>query len=134
MLDMLKAPSAHRNKTRNDLELLQGSWTTVASLRPARFLIAGNRFTFEFENGDLYMGTIFLDEEESPKQMDMLIEEGPEHEKGLISLCIYRVEGDVLRWCPTKPGGDRRLRNFPSIEDDRYFSMVFKKAAARCSR
>ncbi len=91
-------------------------------------LIAGNRFTFEFEDGDIYMGTFFLDEEETPQQIDMLIEEGPAKAKGLISLCIYHVEGDVLRWCPTKPGTDRRLRGFPSVEDERYLSLVFKRA------
>ncbi|MCE9532317.1 MAG: hypothetical protein K8T89_14525 [Planctomycetes bacterium] len=118
------APSEKR--TRTDLDQLQGSWTSVAGSREARFLIAGSRFTFEFLDGDIYMGTIFLDDETHPKQLDMLIEEGPTKVKGLISMCIYHIEGDVLRWCPTKPGSDRRLLGFPSIEDERYVSMVFK--------
>ena len=99
---------------------------SVAGRRSAKLLIAGSRFTFEFIEGKIYMGTIFLDTEADPKQMDMLIEEGPAADKGLISLCIYQMESDVLRWCPTKPGADRRLRNFPSVDDDRYLSLIFK--------
>lgn len=131
MLDLMEAPS--RSRTQSDLDLLQGAWRTVAGRRHARLLIAGQRFTFEIEDGDIYMGTIFLDDEASPKQMDMLVEEGPAHVKGLIALCIFHVDGDVLRWCPTKPGSDRRLRGFPSVEDDRYLSLVLKKSASRHS-
>jgi uncharacterized protein (TIGR03067 family) len=131
MLDMLEAPAAARAETRTDLDQLQGAWVSVAGLRSAKLLIAGSRYTFEFHDGDIYMGTFFLDDEETPRQIDMLIEEGPTKEKGLISLCVYHLEGDVLRWCPTKPGSDRRLRSFPSVEDQRYASTVFKRANSR---
>lgn len=114
-----------------DLEQLQGAWESVAGPRPARLLIAGSRFTFEFLGGDIFMGTLFLDATGDPKQMDMLIEEGPLDVKGLMALCIYHLAGDVLRWCPTKPGGDRRLSCFPSVDDDRYNSMVFKHVRPR---
>lgn len=118
-------------KAQGDLEQLQGAWTSVAGLRPAKLLIAGNRFTFEFQDGDIYMGAFFLDAEFEPRQMDMLIEEGPAAHKGHMALCIYHVESHVLRWCPTKPGTDRRLRNFPSLDDDRYNSMIFKQVRQR---
>jgi uncharacterized protein (TIGR03067 family) len=117
-----------------DLDQFQGAWESVAGPRPARLLIAGNRFCFEFRDGDIFMGEIFLDAREEPRQMDMLIEEGPFDAKGLMALCIYHLSGDVLRWCPTKPGTDRRLSGFPSVHDDRYNSMVFKRARARRSR
>jgi uncharacterized protein (TIGR03067 family) len=133
MLDTTLATAPARLKSRTDLDLLQGAWTSVAGLRSAKLLIAGDRFTFEFVEGEIYMGTFFLDSEEDPKQIDMLIEQGPAKVKGLIALCIYHVEGDILRWCPTKPGADRRLRNFPAIEDDRYLSLVFKHVRPRRS-
>src|SRR5689334_18649407 len=97
--------------TQADLDRLQGAWTSVAGPRAAKLLVAGNHFTFEFLDGDIYMGLFFLDTEAEPRQMDMLIEEGPAGHKGQIALCIYHVESDVLRWCPTKPGTDRRLTN-----------------------
>jgi len=114
-------------RTRSDLDLLQGAWTTVAGPCDAKLLIAGNRFTFELVGNDIYMGTFFLDEEEEPRQIDMLTEEGPDQAKGRIALCIYQIEGDVLRWCPTKPGTDRRLQSFPSVDDERYLSLVLKR-------
>jgi uncharacterized protein (TIGR03067 family) len=125
---VLKAPDQHGL---SELEELQGTWASVAGPRPAILLIAGTRYTFEFLDGDIYMGTFFLDIEEDPKQMDMLIEEGPPDQKGQIALCIFDVEGGVLRWCPTKPGSDRRLKKFPSVSDDRYNSTVFRHLRPR---
>jgi uncharacterized protein (TIGR03067 family) len=133
MLNTTLAPAPTRVKSPTDLDLLQGAWTSVAGLRSAKLLIAGDRFTFELLDGDIYMGTFFLDSEEEPKQIDMLIEAGPSKVKGLIALCIYQVEGDILRWCPTKPGADRRLRSFPGVEDERYLSLIFKRARPRRS-
>jgi uncharacterized protein (TIGR03067 family) len=128
---VLKAPQVGAP---SDLEQLQGAWASVAGPRSANLLIAGNHFTFEFLDGDIYMGTFFLDSETEPRQMDMLIEEGPPAFKGHIALCIFHVEGGVLRWCPTKPGSDRRLTSFPSVTDDRYNSMVFRHVRPRRGR
>jgi uncharacterized protein (TIGR03067 family) len=121
-------------RARADLELLQGAWEAVAGPRRAQLLIAGNRFTFEFLDGDIYMGSFFLETDTEPRQMDMLIEEGPADAKGLLALCIYHVAAGVLRWCPTKPGTDRRLSSFPGVDDGRYNSMVFKHLRPRKPR
>jgi hypothetical protein len=109
---------------RTDLELLQGVWESVAGPREARLLIAGRRFTFEFVGGDLYMGTFDL----TANQMDMHIEEGPPEHAGRFSRCIYQVEGGVLRWCPGRPGSDKRPTAFPDVDDPRYLSLVFRRA------
>src|SRR5262245_17486510 len=102
--------------TRADLEQLQGAWAAIAGRRPARLLVAGSRFTFEFLDGELYMGTFTLAPDAAPRRMDMRIEEGPDGHKGQIAFCIYHVESDILRWCPTRPGGDVRLTAFPSVD------------------
>jgi uncharacterized protein (TIGR03067 family) len=96
---------------------------SVAGPKEARLLIAGNRFTFEFIGGDLYMGTFKL----SSGQMDMVIEEGPREHIGRNSLCIYHLEGGVLRWCPSRPGSSRRPDSFPDVHDQRYLSLVFQR-------
>ncbi|HJZ60196.1 MAG TPA: hypothetical protein VKE74_34960, partial [Gemmataceae bacterium] len=111
------APAAAVPKTRFDLEQLQGAWTSVAGPCEARLLVAGSRFTFEFVGGDIYMGILELAPGPGPQHMDMRIEEGPPGDRGQVALCIYQVEGGVLRWCPFKPGSGRRLAAFPSVDD-----------------
>ena len=118
------APVAERG-LRSDLELIQGVWVSVAGPRQARLLVAGRRFTVEFIGGDIYMGTFDL----SPGQMDMHIEEGPPEHAGRFSMCIYQLEGGVLRWCPGRPGSDKRPAAFPDVDDPRYLSLVFRREA-----
>jgi hypothetical protein len=108
---------------RSDLDLIQGVWVSVAGPREARFLIAGRRFAFEFVGGALYMGTLDL----SAGQMDLHIEEGPEH-AGLCTRCIFQLDGGVLRWCPGSPGSEKRPSKFHDVDDPRYLSLVFRRA------
>ena len=115
------APAATSGRT--TLEHFQGVWTSVAGPREARLLIAGRRFTFEFADGELYMGTFDL----VPGGMDMYIEEGPKF-VGLGSKCLCHVEGGVLRWCPGRPGSERLPTSFPNVDDPRYLSLVFRQA------
>jgi uncharacterized protein (TIGR03067 family) len=110
-----------------DLERLQGAWKAIAGRRAARLRIIEMRFTFEFIGGEVYEGTIRLDASASPARMDMRIEEGPAAQKGQLAMCIYHVDGDVLRWCPTQPGAGYRLTRFPSVDDDHYYSLVFRR-------
>ena len=119
------APAAEPS-LRSDLEAIQGVWVSVAGPREARLLIAGRRFAFEFVGGDLYMGTFDL----SPGQMDLHIEEGPEH-AGCCTRCIYQLDGGVLRWCPGRPGSDKRPSRFPDVDDPKYLSLVFRRAARK---
>ena len=95
------APAA----TKSDLEALQGVWTSVA--------------------GPLYMGSFEL----APGgQMDMKVEEGPADHKGQVAPCIYQVDAGVLKWCPGRIGSGRRLSAFPSVDDERYLCLIFRRA------
>ncbi len=125
----LSAPAA-RTQQHADLDLLQGAWKTIAGRREARLLIVGSRFAFEYCDGDghIYMGSLTIDAHAVPKRMDLLIEEGLDHHKGQLALCIYQLESDIMRWCPSKPGSMVRLTGFPSVDDDKYLSLVFKHA------
>jgi uncharacterized protein (TIGR03067 family) len=127
--------TAALTRPRTDLEQLQGAWVAIAGRRPARLLVAGSRFTFEFQDGDscIYMGTFALDSDASPRRMDMHVEEGPAEARGRVAFCIYHVDGDILRWCPTRPGGDTRLTGFPGTDDERFHCTVFKHARPRRS-
>jgi uncharacterized protein (TIGR03067 family) len=127
MPSTMSAP-APRVRQSSDLEQLQGAWKTIAGRREARLLVVEGRFTFEFLDGEgeIYMGTFVVEPDVYPRRMDMQIEEGPQQYRGQPSFCIYHLEGDVLRWCPTKPGAGVRLTQFPSVDDDKYLSLVFK--------
>ncbi|MCS6864213.1 MAG: hypothetical protein RMJ56_17525 [Gemmataceae bacterium] len=116
------APTSDRD-IRSDWDKLQGAWISIAGPRPARLLIAGHRFTFEFLGGAIYMGTFEL----ANGQMDMHIETGPAQHVGCCSQCIYRLEGGLLRWCPGKPGSSQRPSSFPDVDDPRYLSLVFRR-------
>ena len=48
--------------------------------------------------------------------------------RGQTTACLYHVEGWVLRWCPGRPGSGRRPGAFPSVDDPRYLSIVFRHA------
>ena len=115
------APAA----VKSDLDQLQVVWTSVAGPKEARFLIAGNRFAFEFVGGDLYMGTLDL----APGgHMDLRVEEGPADHRGQVAPCIYQVDAGVLKWCPGRIGSGRRLSAFPSVDDERYLCLIFRRA------
>lgn len=92
---------------RNDLDLLQGSWTVTAlevegenmpeaMLAQARIVVKGNRFT-STGMGAEYAGRLVLDVSASPRQLDMKFDAGPE--KGNTNLCIYELEGDTWKLC-----------------------------------
>ena len=117
-------------RVRSDLELIQGVWVSVAGPREARLLVAGRRYAFEFVGGDLYMGTFDL----SSGQIDMHIEEGPAEHIGQCSRCIYQLAGGVLRWCPGRPGSEKRPTTFHDVDDPRYLSLVFRRAGRAAKR
>jgi uncharacterized protein (TIGR03067 family) len=118
-------------QVRHDLERLQGVWLSVAGRRRAELLVAGNLFTFRILDGELYMGSFVVDADGEPHGMDMTIYEGPARHKGLVTRCIFQVEGDALRWCASDPGTDHRLAAFPGMDDRRYLSLVFRRERPR---
>src|SRR5215831_7193002 len=92
-----------------DLEQLQGAWTSVFGRREADLLVAGRLFTVRFADGEVYMGAFQLNLAAWPKAIDMRVDEGPARHKGKIALCVYELDGDLLRWCATEPGREKRL-------------------------
>ncbi len=92
---------------RQDLDLLQGSWTVTAlevegqkmpaaMLANGRIVIKGNRFT-STGMGAVYKGTLELDAFTNPRQLNMKFDAGPE--KGNTNLCIYELDGDSWKLC-----------------------------------
>jgi len=110
-------------RLRTEWELLQGAWRSVAGPCEARLLIVGDYFSFEFLDGDIYIGTFVL----TPEGMDMHILAGPAEHRGQTALCLYRVEGGVLQWSAGRPGSNRRPSCFPEVDDPRALSFVFRR-------
>lgn len=129
MTAALAAPPLTRSAA--DLEELQGAWITAAGRRAATLLVAGTRYAVEFLDGEIYIGTFALDPNDDPRRMDMRIDEGPVRHRGLTAYCIYRFEGRALHWCPSPPGSASRLYKFPTPDDHRYLSLVFRPARPR---
>jgi uncharacterized protein (TIGR03067 family) len=125
--DCWDEPGPPGSTARNDLEELQGVWATVSGRRAAEFLIAGNRFTVHFRDGDLYMGVFDLDAAARPRTMAMRIEEGPARHRGQTTLCIYELDGDTLRWCAAGPGSDERPPAFPAEDDPRFLALALRR-------
>jgi uncharacterized protein (TIGR03067 family) len=110
-----------------DLEALQGAWYSVSGRREAELLVSGHHFAFRFADGDIYMGAFDLDPATAPKLMVMRIDEGPARHRGKTALCIYELDGPLLRWCATDPGRDERLQAFPAEDHAHYLCMVFQR-------
>jgi|SRR6266481_5777979 uncharacterized protein (TIGR03067 family) len=103
---------------RQDLDLLQGSWSVTAlnvegqkmsadMLANAQITIKGNRFT-STGMGAVYKGTLELDASKSPQHLTMKFDAGPE--KGNTNLGIYKLEGDTLKLCLATRGAVRPSR------------------------
>lgn len=102
---------------RDDLDLLQGSWTITdleveaqkmpgAMLANSRIVIKGNRFTSTGMDA-LYTGTLELDMSTSPRQLNMKFDAGPE--KGNTNPGIYELDGDTWKICLATRGAVRPL-------------------------
>jgi uncharacterized protein (TIGR03067 family) len=118
------APSPHI--IRPDAEALQGAWKSVTGRRQAEFLISGNRFTIHFGDGDIYMGSFTLGKNGRTRTMDVRVEEGPNRHRGLIALCIYELDGDMMRWCTASPGQADRPLAFAE-HDPQHLFLVFRR-------
>jgi len=110
-----------------DLERLQGAWVCIAGRRPAEFLVSGSHLTVHFKDGPIYLGSFEVSSASRPKTMDIKIDEGPPHHKGLTALCIYELDGDTLRWCTAGPGQTSRPGQFPTAEDPNSLCLLFRR-------
>jgi uncharacterized protein (TIGR03067 family) len=127
VLDALMVPPADP-EARMDLERLQGTWSFVEGPREAEFTFLGRHFTVRFQDGEVYTGAFELVPDERPRTMIMWVHDGPMKHRGLTVMCIYEMVGDQLRWCPSQPGADDPLGEFPPVDDGRFLCTVLRRA------
>src|SRR5205823_2890957 len=94
---------------------------------PCQLTFADHNFVVRFQNGDLFMGTYTVDPTHKPGLMEMTIEEGPEHFKGLTALCLYDLDGEQLHWCPNEPGSSNRYDAFPKESEGKHPTLHFRR-------
>jgi uncharacterized protein (TIGR03067 family) len=123
--DRARTEAAHRDRQR-----LQGTWNFLAGKREAQLLVVGEHYTLIFKNGEIYKGTLILDPTHHPREMDLVVEEGPQYQ-GLTTQAIYEIDGDHLIWSPARPGSTDRPRIFPSHETAGQLCIVFRREKPR---
>ena len=99
-------------------------------LTAASFVHGGDgKFTITFEEKK-FVGTYKTDAKKKPKHLDMTIKEGDPKFEGKTALCIYEVDGDMLKWCANEPGKETRPEAFPDAEGERkeHLYLIFKRA------
>jgi uncharacterized protein (TIGR03067 family) len=123
--DCWDEPSPRSRPVCSDTEALQGAWISIAGRRQAELLVSGSHFAVHFADGDIYMGSFTLGCDGWPCTMDLQIDEGPHRHKGQLALCIYELDGDLMRWCTASPGQPERPKTFAE-EDPLHLSLVFQ--------
>jgi uncharacterized protein (TIGR03067 family) len=106
---------------------LQGTWIVASGRWKCQLSFAAHHFAIRFQSGDVYLGVYTVDPTRHPGGMDMTIEEGPEHYRGLTALCLFELEGDTLRWCGNEPGHTERHPHFPTDGEGKFPTLVFRR-------
>ena len=114
------------NDADKDKAALKGKWEPTSSesggnkddesdYKQFRVVFDGDKFTI-LKSGETHMkGTFKLDVSQTPKRIDMTIEEGPDADtKGKSLAGIYELKDDELKWCFVPPDGGDRPTSFAS--------------------
>jgi uncharacterized protein (TIGR03067 family) len=120
----LAADDKDKGDADKDKAALKGKWEPTSSesggnkddeanYKEYRVVFDGDQFTI-LKSGETHMkGTVKLDVSQTPKRIDMVIEECPDPDnKGKSLLGIYELNGDELKWCFVPPNGGERPSSF----------------------
>jgi uncharacterized protein (TIGR03067 family) len=121
------APQASMDPAYEVEKKLQGTWIVVSGRWTCQMHFAAHHFALRFPNGDVYLGVYTVDPTVTPAAMDMTIEDGPDKYRGLTALCLYDLNGDTLRWCPTEPGKTQRRTAFPPEGEAKWPMLVLRR-------
>jgi uncharacterized protein (TIGR03067 family) len=145
VMPVLLAAQGAEGESKKDLERLQGTWKAVSSetdgkkwaddiMRGYTLTVKNDEFT-EMISMDMGGGkvsasvsksTVSLDATKKPKAIDYEFNQGG---KKVTSLGIYRLEGDTLTICSSRPGKERPTR-FESKVGSGWSLTVYKRPNA----
>ncbi len=123
-----KAEPQSSQAVSSGLDHLQGTWIFVSGRRELELVIRGDTFAALFSRGEAYLGSVEVSAGGQTKRMEMFIRDGPFRHRGLTTRCIYELDGDRLKWCAGRPGGEEAIECFPADDDPRFLTIVFQRA------
>lgn len=114
-----------------DKKQLQGTWMVVSfqsgtkevpeeQAKMMTLTIKDDTFTLG-DGKKEEKGMVKLDPSKTPKSMDLIVKDGKE-----TALFIYALDGDTLKLCWRKPGGERP-KEFAAKDTDGYMVLKRKK-------
>jgi len=115
----------------DDKGKLDGTWITEQDGKKIELRFAKGEFTAEV-GGKTIKGMYKTDAKKTPKEMDITFKDSDPKIDGKTALCIYEVDGDMLKWAANDPGrGNPRPKEFPEKErvGGDYIYLMLKRAS-----
>jgi uncharacterized protein (TIGR03067 family) len=114
----MSTSDATQRGSAHDLELIQGSWRSIAmvvdgrkipasAIEHRRIIIIDDKYVVVDGNRTLRRGTLRIDATKTPKHIDALPADGPN--VGKIDQGIYELATDLLHLCWAPPGAPRPM-------------------------
>lgn len=106
---------------------LEGRWSGYESRDNQKITLAltGNRFAYwDAQTNEVGSGTFTVNDSVQPRQMDLTFEQIPAPQyMGKVSLAIYELQGDTLRFAGSEPGSTMRPTNIAGGQGVRTFTF-----------
>ena len=140
VVGLLLGADAPKDDGKKDKDKLQGTWKAVTveahgkSLDEAeehRLIFSGDEFSVKKGEETMIKGKFKIDASKKPKEIDMeFLEAKRDNLKGKTVLGIYELEGDTLKWCWNKPGGERP-KEFSSEAADVHLLVTLRREKSK---
>lgn len=134
LLLVLNVATGGADKDQKDI---QGTWQPVKVLENGnpgketekfQMVFQGTNFTIQKDGKEIVKGSFKLDSSKTPKHIDLKIEKSPgEDQIGKTAVGIFKLEGDMLTWCATKPGEGTRPTAFSSEAGSKQLLLEMKR-------
>src|SRR5579859_6816094 len=116
IITLLAAADAAQDAIKKDLDQLQGEWSMVSGasngqefdeqvFKTAKRVCKANETTVTVGERLILKAKITLNPAKEPKHIDYDVLDGDT--KGRIIRGIYEIDGDMVKFCFTAPGGER---------------------------
>jgi uncharacterized protein (TIGR03067 family) len=140
VISLLLGADAPEDDVKKDKEKLQGTWKAVTAQRRGesdptaeehRLIFSGDEFSVKKGEETMIKGKYQIDPSKKPKEIDMeFIETKRDSLKGKTALGIYELDGNTLKWCWNRPGG-QRPKTFSSEAEDEHLLVTLKREKSR---
>src|SRR5262245_49013674 len=116
-------------------EALQGTWRATEEEKagekrpdPSEKSITFEKDAFTIKQKDRvrYKGTFKIDPSKKPKTIDLTLEE-PDRLKGKVSLGVYEVKGDTLKWAFGDPDSTDRPKSVDTTKDTKFLLLTMER-------